>query len=478
MIKLIEGYELLTDFYQLTMCNGYLLERMAEKHAVFDLFFRKAPFKGVYAICYGLSKAIRDIKNLKFSSESIAFLQEQGLFSDEFLNYLENWDCKLTIRSIEDGRVIFPYEPIMEVEGPLIQCQLIETYLLNCFNFPTLCATKANRMWLTSNKQPILEFGLRRSQGPNGGITASEAAMVGGCVGTSNVLAGKIYDIRISGTQAHSWVMAFDSELESFRKYAKLYPNNCILLIDTYDIIEGCKNAIIVGKELEAKGKKLIGVRIDSGDLAYFSKRVRKMLDDAGLNYVKIVASNDVDEYIIAEIQRNHGEVDLWGIGTKLATCYDDPALGGVYKLVEIDHEPKLKISSNVEKTTIPSRKQVFRIYNDEGFMSGDIIELAEKDGVEEDFVYDPINPLRFYKVKNPSRVEKILHLRMKGGNIVGKLSDWKQARETMENDIDLLPDACKRLLNPQNYKVSISRSLHELRTKLIEKKLSEQTYQ
>ncbi|MHA1325991.1 MAG: nicotinate phosphoribosyltransferase, partial [Promethearchaeota archaeon] len=169
---MIEGYELLTDFYQLTMCNGYLLERMAEKHAVFDLFFRKAPFKGVYAICYGLSKAIRDIKNLKFSSESIAFLQEQGLFSDEFLNYLENWDCKLTIRSIEDGRVIFPYEPIMEVEGPLIQCQLIETYLLNCFNFPTLCATKANRMWLTSNKQPILEFGLRRSQGPNGGITA------------------------------------------------------------------------------------------------------------------------------------------------------------------------------------------------------------------------------------------------------------------------------------------------------------------
>ncbi|MHA1329063.1 MAG: nicotinate phosphoribosyltransferase, partial [Promethearchaeota archaeon] len=202
--------------------------------------------------------------------------------------------------------------------------------------FPTLCATKANRMWLTSNKQPILEFGLRRSQGPNGGITASEAAMVGGCVGTSNVLAGKIYDIRISGTQAHSWVMAFDSELESFRKYAELYPDNCILLIDTYDIIEGCKNAIIVGKELEAKGKKLIGVRIDSGDLAYFSKRVRKMLDDAGLNYVKIVASNDVDEYIIAEIQRNHGEVDLWGIGTKLATCYDDPALGG--KKASISH--------------------------------------------------------------------------------------------------------------------------------------------
>ncbi len=451
------------------MANGYLLKGIANDNAVFDLFFRNAPFNGVYAICYGLSKAIKDIHKMNFSVDSINYLQEQDLFSDEFFDYLSNFKPKLTIRTIEDGRVIFPYETIAQIEGPLIQCQLIETYLLNCFNFPTLCATKANRMWLTSDKQPILEFGLRRAQGPNGGLTASEAAMVGGCTGTSNVLAGKMYDIRISGTQAHSWIMAFDSELEAFRAYAEIYPKNCILLIDTYDTIEGCKNAVIVGKELEEKGEKLSGVRIDSGDLAYFSRQVRKILDDAGLDYVKVVASNDVDEYIIAEIQRNKGAVDLWGIGTKLATCYDDPALGGVYKLVEINDEPKIKISSNVEKMTIPSKKQVYRIYNGEGFMSGDIMELREKGNLEEGYVYDPINPMRFYQVKNPARVEGLLHLSMDEGKIVTDLSNWKSARQRMEKDIEYLPDASKRLLNPQNYRVSISHSIHDLRTKLID---------
>jgi len=451
------------------MANGYLLKGIADENAVFDLFFRSAPFDGVYAICYGLSKAIRDIHNMKFTDESINFLQQQELFSDEFFDYLSKFKPQLTIRTIKDGRVIFPYETIAQVEGPLIQCQLIETYLLNCFNFPSLCATKANRMWLTSKKQPILEFGLRRAQGPNGGITASEAAMVGGCAGTSNVLAGKLYDIRISGTQAHSWIMAFESELEAFRAYAEIYPKNCILLIDTYDTIEGCKNAIIVGKELEEKGEKLVGVRIDSGDLAYFSQQVRRILDNAGLDYVKVIASNDVDEYVIAEIKRNHGAIDMWGIGTKLATCYDDPALGGVYKLVEINQEPKIKISSNVEKMTIPCKKQVYRIYNGDGFMSGDIMELREKNNLEEGYVYDPMNPMRFYNLKNPARIEPLLHLRMEKGKLVTELSDWKKARECMEKDIEYLPDASKRLLNPQNYRVSISQSIHNLRTKLID---------
>lgn len=451
------------------MANGYLLKGIGNGHAVFDLFFRKAPFKGVYAICYGINKAIKNISNLSFAPDDIEYLRDQRLFSEQFLEYLSNWKCSLTIRSVNDGRVIFPYEPIMEVEGPLIQCQLIETYLLNCFNFPTLCATKANRMWLTSKKQPILEFGLRRAQGPDGGLTASEAAMVGGCVGTSNVLAGKMNDIRVSGTQAHSWVMAFNSELESFRSYAEIYPDNCILLIDTYDIIEGCKNAIIVGKELEKIGKKLNGVRIDSGDLAYFSKKVRKMLDKAGLTDTRIVASNDVDEYVIAEIKRNNGAVDLWGIGTKLATCYDDPALGGVYKLVEIEGQPKLKISSNVEKTTIPSKKKLFRIYDNEDFMTGDVMELHKKDSLEESFVYDPLNPLRFYKVQDTAKVEQLLNIKMKQGKIIEDLGGWQEARKTMEEDITHLTEASTRLLNPQNYKVSISKSLHELRTKLIE---------
>jgi nicotinate phosphoribosyltransferase len=462
-------YALLLDFYELTMCNGYLLKGMAEKQAVFDLFFRQAPFKGVYAICYGLNKAIKNICEMKFANDDIEFLRTKEVFSNEFLEYLTNWKCKLTIRCIDDGRIIFPYEPIMEVEGPLIQCQLIETYLLNCFNFPTLVATKANRMWLASGKQPILEFGLRRAQGPNGGLTASEAAMVGGCEGTSNVLAGKRFGMNISGTQAHSWVMAFGSELESFRAYANIYPNACILLIDTYDIIEGCKNAIIVGKELEKKGKKLIGVRIDSGDLAYFSREVRKMLDKAGLTYTKIVASNEVDEHIIEDIQHQKGAIDLWGIGTKLSTCYDDPALGGVYKLVEMDHQPKLKISSNVEKTTIPSKKRLFRVYNGDNYMTGDIIELSEKKELEEGYVYDPLNPMRYYKLNHPHKVEELLKLKVEKGKSLIKYTGWQEARKVMEEDIILLPDASKRLLNPQNYKVSISKSLHELRTGLIE---------
>ena len=462
-------YSLLTDFYQLTMANGYLLKGLANKPAVFDLFFRRAPFKGVYAICYGLDKAIKDICEMRFMEDSIEYLQTFGIFSDEFFDYLVKWKCELTIRSVDDGRVIFPYEPVMEVEGPLIQCQLIETYLLNCFNFPTLCATKANRMWLASGKQPILEFGLRRSQGPNGGLTASEAAMVGGCSGTSNVLAGKNHGMPVSGTQAHSWVMAFESELDSFRAYAEVYPDDCILLIDTYDIIEGCKNAITVGKELKAKGKELRGVRIDSGDITYFSKEVRKLLDKAGLTETKIVASNDMDEYLVTEIKTHGGLVDLWGIGTKLATCYDNPALGGVFKLVSMDGKARIKVSSDVGKTTIPFKKQVYRIYDEDDIMTGDVMDLVEKKSLEEGVVYDPLNPLRYYKVSNPKMVESLLVLKVKDGKVKYKLGDWRVARETMERDIKLLSDDSKRLLNPKEYKVSISKTLHELRTKLIQ---------
>lgn len=456
------------------MCNAYLLKGLAEKPAVFDLFFRKAPFKGVYAICYGLNKAIKDLCEMKFYQEDLEYLKEQKLFSPKFIDYLSNWKCKITIRAIDEGRVIFPDEPIIEVEGPLIQCQFIETYLLNCFNFPTLCATKANRMWLSSDKQPILEFGLRRAQGPDGALSASEAAMVGGCASTSNVLAGKMYNIPINGTQAHSWIMAYETELESFRAYADIYPDTCVLLIDTYDILKsGIPNAIIVGKELQAKGKNLLGVRIDSGDLTYFSKQTRMMLDKAGLKNTKIIASNDVDEHIIEEIKFKKGAVDIWGIGTKLTTCYDDPALGGVYKLVEMDGKPKLKISSNVEKTTIPGKKILFRIYDEDDMMEGDIIELFEKGTLEEDFAYDPLNPLRFYKVSKPARIESLLKVKMERGKPMGECKDWRSARKTMEEDIARLSDASKRLLNPQSYKVSISKSLHELRTKLIEHFLS-----
>ena len=455
------------------MTNGYFATGIANKNAVFDLFFRKAPFKGVYAICYGLNKAIKDICEMKFTAEEIDYLQSMKTFSDEFLDYLIKWKCELSIRSMDDGRVIYPYEPIMQVEGPLIQCQLIETYLLNCFNFSTLCATKANRMWLTSEKQSIMEFGLRRAQGPNGGISASEAACVGGFTGTSNVLAGMLYDLNVSGTHAHSWVMAYDSELEAFRKYAEVYPDACVLLIDTYNILEsGVPNAIIVAKELEAKGYKLVGVRIDSGDLAYFSREARKMFDKEGLNYVKIVVSNDVDEYIIEDIKHQKGSIDIWGIGTKLATCYDQPALGGVYKLTMMDGTPRIKLSSNVEKTTIPCKKQVYRIYDMNDIMTGDIMENVEKETVDEDIVFDPMNPLRYYKLTNPARVEPLLSLRVENGKPLEKYKDWRDARKRMEEDITHLSESSIRLLNPQTYKVSISKTIHELRTKLIKQYL------
>jgi len=472
-----QNYALLTDFYQLTMTNGYLATGIANKTAVFDLFFRRAPFKGVYAISYGLNKAIKDICEMKFTPEEIEYLRGKKTFSQEFLDYLTNWNCELSIRSMDDGRIIYPYEPIMQVEGPLIQCQLIETYLLNCFNFPTLCATKANRMWLTSEKQTIFEFGLRRAQGPNGGISASEAACVGGFSGTSNVLAGMLHDLNISGTHAHSWVMAYDSELDSFRKYAEVYPDACVLLIDTYDILEsGVPNAIKVAKELEDKGHKLVGVRIDSGDLAYFSREARKMFDKEGLDYVKIIVSNDVDEYVIEDIKHQKGAIDIWGIGTKLATCYDQPALGGVYKLTMMDDIPRIKISSNVVKTTIPCKKQVYRIYDEKDIMTGDIMENVEKDTVDEDIVYDPLNPLRYYKLSNPTRVEPLLNLKVQNGKPLEEYKNWKDARKRMEEDITHLSDSSIRLLNPQTYKVSISKTIHELRTQLIEQYLGKKS--
>lgn len=472
---LIDRYALLTDYYELTMANGYIETNMAEKHAIFDLFFRSAPFGGIHVVAYGISKAIEDIINMKFYEDDIEYLREQKEFSEDFLEYLYNYHCNLSIRSVEDGELVFPYEPIMQVEGPLIQCQMIETFLLNSFNFPSLCATKANRMWLTSNKGTLLEFGVRRAQGPNGGIAASEAAVVGGFSGTSNVFAGKKFGLSVGGTHAHSWIMSFDSELEAFRKYAQVYPENAILLVDTYDTLEsGVVNAITVGKELEKQGHKLVGIRLDSGDLAYFSREARKMLDDSGLDYVKIVASSDIDEHVISELQKQDCKIDIYGIGTKVATCYDQPALGGVYKLSQIEDKLRLKISSNVEKMTIPGKKQLYRLYNGDGMMTGDVMELYEKGKLENGTVYDPLNPMRHYKVKDPARVEPLLQKFVENGEIIGQLKDWKAARATMKEKIDHFPKAHTRLLNPQNYRVSISEDLHVKRTKLIESLLEE----
>lgn len=452
------------------MADGYIVNNMAEKPAVFDMFFREAPFEGVYAICYGINKAIRDIAEMEFTDETINYLNELDTFSDGFLEYLSNWNLKLTIRAIDDGRIVFPYEPIVEVEGPLLQAQIIETYLLNSFNFPTLCATKAHRMWLAAEGDPIIEFGLRRAQGPNGAITATEAAMAGGCEGTSNVLGGKKIGVQATGTQAHSWVQSFDTEIESFRAYAKAFPGSSILLVDTYDTLEsGIPNAIKVGKELEEQGHDFVGIRLDSGDLAYLSKEARKMLDEAGLNDAKIIASNQIDEHVIKEIKSKGGQVDIWGIGTKLVTCYDDPALGGVYKLVELEGKPKLKISDNIKKATIPSKKHLYRLYNEKGKMTGDIIDLYETGKFTEGRVYDPTNPLLSYEAKSPAKVESLLNPKMENGKLTQESKTWKDAQETMREDIKNLQEGSKRFLNPHLYKVSISNRLFELRRQIIQ---------
>lgn len=452
------------------MADGYIVNGIAEKPAVFDMFFREAPFDGVYAISYGLNKALQDIADMTFEEETVNYLNETDTFSDDFLEYLSNWECEITIRAIDDGKIIFPYEPIAEVEGPLLQSQIIETYLLNCFNFPTLCATKANRMWLAAEGDPIIEFGLRRAQGPDGGITATEAAMAGGCEGTSNVLGGKKIGVAATGTQAHSWVQAFDTELEAFRAYAKAFPDSSILLVDTYDTLEsGIPNAIKVGKEIEEKGHNFVGIRLDSGDLAYLSKEARKILDEAGLEDAKIVASNQVDEHVIKEIKSKGGKVDIWGIGTKLVTCYDDPALGGVYKLVELDGEPKLKISDNIKKATIPSKKRLFRLYDENDKMTGDVIQLYQNEKFEGGKVYDPTNPLLSYEVKSPDKIEPLLKLKLKNGELTEEPKTWKDAQETMKQDIENLQEGSKRFLNPHLYKVSISRKLFELRKEIIE---------
>ena len=346
---------LIIDFYEISMANGYFMHGIHNKNAIFNYFFRRNPFKGGYTVVAGVEHFLDSLSEFKFGDEDIAYLKSYETFNDDFLDYLSKMNNKLTVWGMNEGQIAFANEPILQISGPLIQCQLIETLLLNSINYPTLCATKANRMWIASGKKMILEFGARRAQGPNGALTATYASLVGGCSGTSNVLAGKMLGIKASGTMAHSWISSFPSEYDAFKKFVDIYPNSAILLVDTYNTLKsGVPNAIKMGKYLEKKGRSLKAIRLDSGDMVRLSIESRRMLDEAGFKDVKIIISNDVDEYYIHEFENKGGKADIWGIGTKLVTCFDDPALGGVYKLVEIDNEPKIKLSDEPAKITIP----------------------------------------------------------------------------------------------------------------------------
>lgn len=388
--KMLGNYSpLLTDFYQLTMAYGYWKLNMHDRQAVFNLLFRKNPFGGNYALSCGLSSVIEFLQNWHFGDDDLAYLatltnnRGEPMFPDEFLAYLGKLKFSCSIDAIPEGTVVFPHIPILRIQGPLLQCQLLETPLLNLINFQTLVATKASRVCLAAKNEPVIEFGLRRAQGPDGALSASRAAYIGGCVATSNTLAGKLYDIPVRGTHAHSWVTAFDSEEKAFQSYAAVMPHNSVLLVDTYNTIEGIKHAIETGKELRKQGADLAAIRLDSGDMADLSIKARKLLDDAGFTETSIMSSNSLDEYVVKALKEKGAKVNSWGVGTNLVTAYDQPALDGVYKMTALQNEAgnwdyKIKLSEDEVKISNPGRLQTRRFYN-KGQYVADVIYDVDK---------------------------------------------------------------------------------------------------
>ena len=474
-------YELLTDLYQLTMAQGYFEAGKLENEACFHMYFRNYPFKGGYAIACGMAQLAELVQNFTFSRDDcdyLASLPAPGggdLFTSEFLNFLQH-DFHLTcdIDALAEGTVVFPHEPLVRVTGPLLQCQLLETALLNCINFQTLIATKAARVCLVAGA-PVAEFGLRRAQGAGGGLWASRAAIVGGCASTSNVLAGKLYDLPVSGTHAHSWVMSFDNELSAFREYARIMPRNCVLLVDTYDVEQGIKNAITVGLEMKARGEHLAGIRIDSGDLAWLAKRARHMLDDAGLKDCGIVLSNDLDEYTIQSIRDQGAPVNSWGVGTKLACAYDQPTLGGVYKLSAMRAckneawRDCLKISETAAKLTVPGMLDIRRYYHENGLIAGDMVFDTSRGVGKDEIIVDPVDDLRQKQLAG-KRFETLLQPLARAGKVVlpAELRSAKCAQTRALAGLKTLDESQKRILNPHTYPVGLEHGLFLARRKLV----------
>lgn len=464
---------LLTDMYELTMLAGYLEEGKSESRAVFDLYFRTNPFEGGYAVFAGLEPALDYLEELRFSGEELEFLAGVGLFKPGFIDFLRGFRFRGRVTAPPEGSVVFAGEPLLTVEGTLAEAQFVETALLNIINFQTLTATKAARICHAAAGAEVMEFGLRRAQGPDGGLSASRAAFIGGCSGTSNVLAGMLFGLPVRGTQAHSWVQAFPDELTAFRAYAEAFPESTILLVDTYDTLRsGIPNAIIVARELRELGHELRGIRIDSGDLAYLSREARRSLDEAGLQGVKIVVSNDMDEYVIESVRSEGGVADIYGIGTRLVTCagVGGGALGGVYKLVEIDGEPKLKVTGDIAKTTLPGKKKLFRVIKPGGGFIQDVVCLDDEVFEGGDTVYDPANPLRHAILPADAAMTEFRRVVMDSGLRTGGRESLQAMAERCKAEMKNLPGGCLRLINPHRYKVSISHSLNGLRGALMER--------
>lgn len=471
---------LLTDFYQLTMAYAYWKSGKGDQEAVFNLFFRKHPFEGGFTITAGLDYVIDYCRNFRFLENDLNYLRSMKTkdgnptFEKGFLKYLSNLKFSCDIDAIEEGTVVFPNEPLIRVKGPLIQCQLLETPLLNIINFQSLIATKAARISLAAKGEPVLEFGLRRAQGIDGALAASRAAYIGGCSSTSNVMAGNLFGIPVSGTHAHSWIMSFATEIEAFEAYAEAFPDDCVFLVDTYDTLNGVKNAIEVGKKLRKKGKEMLGIRLDSGDLAYFSNKARKMLDEAGFPETKIVASNNLDEHIITSLKNQESSINIWGVGTKLVTAYDQPALGAVYKLSAVkdgnnNWVPKIKLSQQSLKINIPGFHNVKR-YLSKGKAVADMIYLEETEIDQKGtIIIDPIDQTRRKRLMPYFYEEEILLKPIfKKGEKIYNRPEINQIRQRAKDQLDSFDKTHKRITNPHLYPVGLEENLHQLRMDLI----------
>ncbi len=456
---------LYTDFYELTMAQGYYLSGREQDTAIFDYFYRSQPFDGGYVIFAGLAPLLETLEDFQFDKSALDYLQDQG-FDRNFINYLGEFSFGGQVYAPPEGEVVFPNEPIVRVEGNIIETQLIETLLLNTLNYQSLIATKASRMREMAGTRSLADFGLRRAQGL-GGIAAARAAYIGGIDSTSNTYAGYQYDIPVTGTQAHSWIQSFEDELTAFRTYARHYPDQSILLVDTYDTLEsGVPNAIKVARELEEEGHQLQGIRLDSGDLAYLSNKARQQLDEAGLAYVNIIASNQLDEYVIRSLREQGAPIDAFGIGTRLVTGQDSPALDGVYKLCQCNGNPRLKISENVNKIGLPGRKEVIRFRDEEGQFYADGIMLTDTE--RGDTIYHPNIPKKNMQVGG-LKEKSLFDKHMEDGAIKGKHPSLEKISEYAEQRLQQLNPEHKRFENPHIYKVGVGKPLLELRSQLIE---------
>ena len=474
------NFTLLTDFYELTMMQGYLKSGKHKEKVIFDMFYRKNPCGNGFAICCGLEQVVEYIRNLNFSEEDIDYLRSLGTFDEDFIEYLRGFHFTGDIYAIPEGTVVFPKEPLIKVIAPVIEAQLVETAILNLVNHQSLIATKAYRVVHAAQGDGVMEFGLRRAQGPDAGIYGARAAVIAGCIGTSNVYAGQKFHMPVLGTHAHSWIMSFPTELEAFKAYARLYPNNCILLVDTYDTLKsGVKNAILCYDAMKEEGipLKRFGIRLDSGDLAYLSKKARKMLDEAGYPDAIISASNDLDENLIASLKAQGACITSWGVGTNLITSESQPSFGGVYKLAatysdEGQWVPKIKLSENSEKITNPGNKQIYRIIEkDSGKVFADYIALEDETFSEkEDLVlFDPIDTWKKSTLKGGSyEMRPLLVPIFLGGKLVYNCPSVEEIKAHCKKEQESLWEECRRLTNPHAVHVDLSDKLYEMKKGLL----------